>query len=623
MSVLDWLLGRRLATLEEAHQRIGPATGIPLLGLDALSSAAYGPEAALTLLIPLGAAGIGYSLPIILIICAILTIVYFSYRQTIAAYPNGGGSYTVAKENLGPHLGLFAGAALAIDYILNVAVGIAAGVGALVSAFPELLPHRLALCLVILVLITLVNMRGLKESGAAFMVPTYAFVGMLGLVILVGLVKTIASGGAPEAVAEPQAMPVVADAASWWLLVRAFASGCTAMTGVEAVSNAVPIFRTPTIPLAQRTLTVIIAILIVLLVGIVFLCRTYGVGAMAPDSERYQSTLSLLTGAVFGRGVLYYVTMVTILAVLCLSANTSFAGFPRLCRLLADDRYLPGAFAERGRRLVFSTGIIVLAVLAGALLVLFGGVTDKLIPLFAIGAFAAFTLSQAGMVAHWRKVGGARAGRYMLVNGAGAIATGATLVVVAVSKFTEGAWLTIVLVPLLLFFFLRVANHYRKVELQIETIEPMEMPDRSDPIVVLAAGSWNKLTQQGLRFALRLSDDIYVVQVKTETSTIEDLSDNWELLIANPARRNRIAQPKLVILTSQFREFLNPFVGFIHKLTKEHPDRDIAVVIPDLIMSHWYEGVLHNNRGTFLRYVLRAQCSDRVVVIGTPFHLHD
>ena len=623
MSVLDRLLGRRLATLEETHQRISPATGIPVLGLDALSSAAYGPEAALTLLIPLGAAGVGYALPILLIICAILVIVYFSYRQTIAAYPNGGGSYTVAKENLGPHPGLLAGAALAIDYILNVAVGIAAGVGALVSAFPDLLPHRLALCLVILVLITLVNLRGLKESGLAFMLPTYAFVGTLALVIAVGLAKTFASGGAPDPVAAPPPMPAPVEAVSLWLIVRAFASGCTAMTGVEAVSNAVPIFQKPCIPLAQRTLTVIIAILIVLLVGIAYLCRAYGIGAMDPDGEQYQSTLSLLGAAVFGRGAMYYATMGAVVAVLCLSANTSFADFPRLCRLLAEDRYLPGTFAERGRRLVFSTGIIVLAALAGVLLVAFGGVTDKLIPLFAIGAFAAFTLSQAGMVAHWRKKRGPHARRYIIVNGAGAIATGATLVVVAVSKFSEGAWLTILFVPLLLFFFLRVNHHYRKVGSQIETIEPMEMPDRVDPIVVLAAGSWNKLTQQGLRFALRLSDDIYVVQVKTETGTTEDLSDNWELLIANPARKNRIAQPKLVILTSQFREFLNPFVGFINKLTAENPDRDIAVVIPDLIMSHWYEGVLHNNRGTFLRYMLRAQCSDRVVVIGTPFHLHD
>jgi amino acid transporter len=623
MAFMDWLLGRRLATLEAEHQCIGPSAGIPILGLDALSSAAYGPEAALTLLIPLGTLGLTYALPIIGIICAILVIVYFSYRQTISAYPNGGGSYTVAKENLGAKAGLLAGAALAVDYILNVAVGISAGVGALVSAFPELLPHTLALCLSILAAITLVNLRGIKESGMAFMVPTYAFVGTLGVVIVVGIAKAIAAGGEPAPVEPPPPMPQALDVAGAWLLLKAFASGCTAMTGVEAVSNAVPIFRKPTIPLAQRTLTAIIATLIVLLLGVGYLCRAYGVGATDPGLEGYQSVLSMLVAAVFGRGAFYYVTMGSIVAVLCLSANTSFADFPRLCRLLAEDRYLPGTFAERGRRLVFSTGIIVLAVLAGALIVGFGGITDKLIPLFAIGAFLAFTLSQAGMVWHWKKLGGAHARRFMVVNGAGAIATGATLVVVAISKFSEGAWLTVLVVPLLVLFFMRVNRHYREVGQQIATIEPMEMPDRVDPVVVLAAGSWNKMTLAGLKFALRLSDDIYVVQVKTETSTTEDLSDNWELLIANPARKNRIAQPKLVTLTSQYREFLSPFVDFVRQLEGKHPDRDIAVVIPDLIMSHWYEGVLHNNRGTFLRVILRAQCSDRVVVISTPFHLHD
>lgn len=620
MEILDWLLGRPLSTLEEEHHRIGPAAGIPVLGLDALASAAYGPEAALTLLIPLGAAGTDHALPIIGVICAILVIVYLSYRQTIAAYPNGGGSYTVAKENLGTGPGLLAGAALAVDYILNVAVGISAGVGALVSAFPVLLPHTLALCLGILALITLINLRGVKESGLAFMVPTYAFVGTLAIVMLVGIAKAISAGGSPTPVEPLPPLPAPIEAASVWLLLRAFASGCTAMTGVEAVSNAVPIFKKPRIVLAQRTLTAIIATLIALLLGLGYLCRAYDIAATAPGHPGYQSVLSMLVSAVAGRGAFYYVTMGAIVAVLALSANTSFADFPRLCRLLADDRYLPGIFAERGRRLVFSAGIIVLAVLAGTLLVVFGGITDKLIPLFAIGAFLAFTLSQAGMVWHWRRLGRRR---NMLVNGAGALATGATLLVVAVSKFDEGAWLTIIVVPLLVVFFVRINGHYRRVGRQILTIEPMEMPDRVDPIVVLAAGSWSKLTQEGLRFALRLSDEIYVVQVKTETSSIEDLSDNWELLIANPARKHRIAQPKLVILHSEYRQFLNPFVEFVKKLEAEHPDRDIAVVIPDLIMSHWYEGLLHNNRGTFLRMSLRAECSDRVVVINTPFHLQD
>lgn len=623
MSVLDWLLGRRLASSEEEHQHIGVTAGIPILGLDALSSAAYGPEAALALLIPLGAAGVGYMLPIVGIVCAILVIVFFSYRQTIAAYPGGGGSYTVAGENLGRLPGLVAGAALAVDYILNVAVGIAAGVGALVSAFPALQPHTLALCLGILGLITLINLRGVKESSTALTVPTYAFVAVLVALVGVGLVKAVAAGGAPVPVDAPPPFAPPVEAVGVWILVKAFASGCTAMTGVEAVSNAVPIFRAPKVAVAQRTLTAIIALLVVLLVGIAYLCKAYGIAATDAESEGYQSVLSMLVAAVFGRGIFYFAAMAAVVAVLALSANTSFADFPRLCRLLADDRYLPGKFAERGRRLVFSTGILVLAVLSGALLVAFGGITDNLIPLFAIGAFLAFTMSQAGMVAHWRasKAPGAR--RFALVNGVGAVATGATTAVVAVSKLTDGAWVTIVLIPSLVLVFLGIHRHYRRVGTQVATIEPMEMPDRADPVVVLAAGSWNRMTQQGLKFALRLSDDIYVVQIKTESSNLEELSDNWELLIANPARKNRIAQPKLVILPSRYREFLSPFVEFIQQLERDHPDRDIAVVIPDLILSHWYEGLLHNNRGTFLRMVLRGRCSDRVVVISTPFHLHE
>jgi amino acid transporter len=623
MSFLDRLLGRHLATHEEAQHHIGLATGVPVLGLDALSSAAYGPEAALTLLLPLGVLGVGYVLPIIAIICTILLIVYFSYRQTIAAYPSGGGSYTVAKENLGPRFGLVAGAALALDYILNVAVGISAGVGAMVSAIPSLLPHTLGLCLLILALITIANLRGLKESGLLFMVPTILFVASLAAVIVIGIVRALTADGAPVPIEAPPVVPRAVEVAGVWLLVKAFASGCTAMTGVEAVSNAVPIFKKPAIPVAQRTLTAIIVLLIVLLLGIAYLCKAYGIAATDPGAAGYQSVLSMLVAAVFGRGVFYYITITAIVTVLALSANTSFADFPRLCRVLAEDRYLPGSFAERGRRLVFSTGIIMLAVLAAALLVAFGGITDKLIPLFAIGAFLAFTLSQAGMVVHWLRSTDAHRRRFMLINAAGAIATGLTLVVVTVSKFGEGAWLTVLVVPLLFLFFTRVRRHYLIVEEQLATVEPMEMPERQDPIVVVAAGTWSRMTQRGLKFALRLSDDIYVVQIKTETSATEDLSDNWQLLIANPSRKARIAEPKLVILTSPFRQFFTPFVDFISALSAKHPDRDITVVIPDLIMSHWWEGIFHNNRGAVLRAMIRARCSDHVVVISTLFHLHD
>ena len=623
MSLLDRLLGRPLADEEAEHQRIGPAAGIPVLGLDALASAAYGPEAALTVLLPLGAAGIHFAAPIIAVIIAILLVVYVSYRQTIGAYPGGGGSYTVARENLGPRWGLLAGVALALDYVLNVAVGISAGVGALVSAVPALQPHTLGLGLTILALLTVVNLRGVRESGLVFMAPTYTFVVTLGIVMLAGIVKAAFAGGHPAPIVPPPPAPGGAEVAGVWILARAFASGCTAMTGVEAVSNGVPLFRKPTIANAQRTLGAIIAILVALLAGIAYLARAYGIGATEPGRAGYQSVLSILIAAVTGRSALYYLTMTAIVGVLALSANTSFADFPRLCRVMAQDRYLPDFFAVRGRRLVYSRGILALAILSGALLIGFGGVTDRLIPLFAIGALLAFTMSQAGMVAHWMRDRSPRWRRALLINGAGGAATGVTTVVVAISKFGEGAWLTVMVVPLAVLLLARVNRHYRRIAARIQTIEPMDIPSRQSPVVVVGAGSWNKLTQHGLRFALRLSTDVHVVQVRTETDSIEDFADNWDLLIASRARAAGIPSPKLTILTSSYRRFFAPFVDFVSGLERAHPERDIVVVIPDLVMDHWYEGFLHNNRGAFLRTLLRRRCSSRVVLVDTPFHLGD
>src|SRR5215813_1893162 len=411
MSILDILFGKPIATSDERGEQVGVSSGIPIFGLDALSSAAYGPEAALTLLIPLGLAGVAYIVPISASIIALLAIVYLSYRQTVAAYPGGGGSYTVASENLGTFPGLLAAAALMLDYILTAAVGISAGVGALVSAVPNLEPHTLSLCLGILVLLTLVNLRGVREAGTVFIIPTYLFVCTLLLTILVGVAKTVIAGGHPTPVVPPPPpVPTSTGVAGLWLLLQVFSNGCTAMTGVEAVSNGVRAFREPTVKTAQRALTVIIALLVLLLAGIAYLVRTYGIAATDPGQPGYQSILSMLVAAVAGRGWFYYVTIGSVLLVLSLSANTAFADFPRLCRTVAQNSYLPHAFGFRGRRLVYTEGILVLAALTAVLLWLFGGVTDRLIPLYAIGAFLAFTLSQAGMVAHWRRVGGDGAG---------------------------------------------------------------------------------------------------------------------------------------------------------------------------------------------------------------------
>ncbi len=396
MFPLDFILGRRLASNEQRRQKIGALAGLPTFGLDGLASSAYGPEAALTILLPVGAAGLLYIEPITIAILGLLTALYISYRQTIEAYPNAGGSYIVARENLGANLGLLAGAALMIDYILNVAVGISAGIAALVSAVPNLQPYTLPLCLAVLALITVVNLRGVTESGWVFGPPTYLFVGCFAILLAIGIMRTIVSGGHPHPVVAPPPLRSAAEAITLWLILRSFASGCTAMTGVEAVSNGVGAFREPTVKRAHRTLTAIVVILGVLLGCITLLARAYGIEAMDQSKPGYQSVLSQLTAAIAGRGAFYYVTIASVLMALSLSANTSFSDLPRLSSMIAKDGYLPVPFAASGRRLVFSAGIIFLAVTAGLLLVVFDGITDRLIPLFAVGAFLAFTLSQSG-----------------------------------------------------------------------------------------------------------------------------------------------------------------------------------------------------------------------------------
>ena len=532
MSVLDILLGKPIATSDERGEQVGVSAGIPIFGLDALSSAAYGPEAALTLLIPLGLAGVAYIVPISASIIVLLAIAYFSYRQTIAAYPGGGGSYTVASENLGTFPGLVAAAALMLDYILTAAVGISAGVGALVSAVPTLQPLTLSLCLGILVLITLANLRGVREAGIVFIIPTYLFVGTLLVAIAIGLTKTVVAGGHPVAVvASPAALPAPTAVASLWLLMQVFSNGCTAMTGVEAVSNGVRAFREPTVKTAQRALTVIIGLLIVLLAGIAYLVRAYGIAATDPGQLGYQSMLSMLVAAVAGRGWFYYLTIGSVLAILSLSANTAFADFPRLCRAVAQNSFLPHAFGLRGRRLVYTEGILVLAALTAGLLVFFGGVTDRLIPLYAIGAFLAFTLSRAGMVAHWKRVSGRGAAQSMFINGLGSVATGITLLVVLVAKFTQGAWVSALLIVVMLWVMLWVRRHYARVAEEIHSRVPLEVTQPRVPIVIVPIQRWDRIARNALEFALTLSTEITAVHITTEDED-SDLRADWQRLKA-------------------------------------------------------------------------------------------
>ncbi len=540
---MDVLLGKPLASEEDSEQRIGVATGVPTFGLDALGSAAYGPEAALTILIPAAAAGIAYVMPLSLIVIALLAVVYFSYRQTIDAYPRGGGSYTVASENLGQNVGLFAAAALMLDYLLDVGVGISTGVGALVSAVPSLGPHTLAICLFILVLLTIISLRGVRENGLVYTVPTYLFVVCLLGVLGWGTVKVMLGGGHAAPVVAPPAPAHAVAAIGAWLLIRAFASGCTALTGVEAVSNGVMAFREPTSQNARRTLAVIVALLGIFLAGIAHLTKAYGIMATDPGSKNYQSLLSMITAAVAGKGVVYYVTIGSILVLLSLSANTAFADFPRLCRAIAEDGYLPRFFAIRGRRLVYHEGILVLGVLSAVILTVFGGVTDRLIPLFAIGAFSAFTLSQAGMVQHWRRTGGPRSKLYMVINLVGAIATGLTTVVVLVAKFVEGAWITVLMIPLLIVMMKAVNRHYGRVTAETK-IDHIEMTPTVKPVAVLPVAAWTRASQAALQFACTLSDDVRVLHVDCPDEVADETAQNWQGQLDAAAAQHSLRAPQ-------------------------------------------------------------------------------
>jgi amino acid transporter len=620
-AIFDFLFGKYLATSEEGEQRVGPVAGIPMLGLDALSSSAYGPEAAATVLLPLGVLGISYVLPISIAIIVLLTIVYFSYRQTISAYPNGGGSYTVAHENLGTFAGLLAAAALMLDYILVVAVGISAGVGALISAIPALQAHTLLLCLLILGFITLVNLRGVREAGVAFIIPTYLFTGSLFLVLGIGCFKSLMTHGHPLAVATlPSPVKNGTAVLSLWLLLRAFASGCTAMTGVEAVSNGVKAFREPVTKNAKMTLTLIILILIGLLAGIAYLAQAYGIAATEPGAAGYESLISQLVAAVIGRGFFYYLTMGSVIAVLALSANTGFADFPRMCQIISHDNYLPHAFSERGRRLVFSYGILAIAGLSGLLLVIFGGVTDNLIPLFAIGAFLAFTLSQAGMVVHWLKQKESKSHLAIWINALGALATLITLLVVLVSKFAEGGWITLILIPAMLLIFYGTRRHYVGVARQVSCRVPLQFDDVRPPIVIVPVRGWSRITRKAIQFALCLSHQVYGIHVESEGAG-QSIEEQWNKYVTEPAAKAGVEAPKLIKRPSPYRKLFSSLLGFIDELEKADPGRQIAIVIPNLVENKWYHYFLHNQRGVLLRAALRLRADRNVVVVTVPWYL--
>jgi amino acid transporter len=630
------ILGRPLANREYNERKIGAFEGVPAMGLDGLGSSSYGPEAALTILIPLGAAGLAHIGTVVLPILALLAILYISYRQTIRAYPTNGGAYTVSKENLGVNASLLAAAALMVDYILNVAVGISAGVGALTSAVPTLHPYTPELCLGILAVITVVNLRGTLDAGRLFALPTYLFVASFFLLLAIGVYRTVTAGGNPEPVTPVPALPDATEAVSVWLLLRSFAAGCTAMTGVEAVSNGVSAFREPVVKHGHRTLGAICAILGILLAGIAYLAHAYGIGAMDQTQRDYQSVLSQLAGAVVGRGVFYYVAIGSVLCVLCLSANTSFVDFPRLCRLVAQDDFLPRPFAVVGRRLVYSVGILYLAATAGLLLVAFGGITDRLIPLFAIGAFLTFTLSQTGMVVHWRRaIRDAEAGHQhnkrrlsLVINAVGAATTCVALVIIIVAKFTEGAWITILVIPCVIVLLKAIRHYYDELTFRLRDDGRLDLHRSKPPIVLVATEGWNRLTDKALDFALSFSLDVIAVhlaklQGPDADQETQSLRRKWSRDVEQPARDIGLRPPRLMVLQAPYRRIHVPLLQLIEQLEAEHPSRTIAVLIPEIVKRRWWENLLHTHRARRLRNALLRYGGSRLVVINAPWYLEE
>jgi amino acid transporter len=605
MSLWQFLIGRPIRSREAAHEEIGSTEGLAALSLDALSSVAYGPEAIALVLVTAGAAALHYLLPISLAIVGLLAILVLSYSQVIEAYPRGGGAYAVSRENLGTQVSQVAAAALVVDYILTVAISISAGVEALSSAFPVLRPATLPLCLVILAAITLMNLRGVGDSARAFLLPTMVFI--------VGLLALLAWGFVHPVL--PVAHPALPPARSvpLFFLLTAFAAGCTALTGVEAIANGVPLFREPRMLRAKRTEWLLGGILGLMLLGLAILTIRFGV---LPGGQ--QTMLSRVMTAAVGRSWAYYVVSLAITAVLGLAANTSFGGLPLLASILARDQYLPHVFAMRGDRLVFSPGIWVLSCAAAVLLIASDGNTQALIPLFAIGVFTGFTLSQAGMVVHWwhRRVPNwkLRIG----LNGLGALATGVATLLFVGTKFLEGAWVVVLAIPLLVWMFRRVHHYYGQVD---EILEPGQRPGpvvaKARPLVVVPiTPTLTALTRRALDHALSLSDEVIAVAVlfDPETSsdpTPESLHASWEAW--DPPVR-------LVTLHSQYHSVVRPLIRFIATLD-HRTDQRVLVLIPEVVPSRPADELLHNRVGWMVASALRRRTD---VLIGmVPMHLRE
>ncbi|MBI1728925.1 MAG: APC family permease [Candidatus Rokubacteria bacterium] len=598
------LVGAPMALSQARHERLGKAVALAVFASDPLSSVAYATEEILLVLILAGSAALSYSLPIALGIALLLAIVVVSYHQTVHAYPQGGGAYLVAKDNLGLPPALTAAAALLIDYVLTVSVSAAAGIHALTSALPALHPYRVVLCVVAIVVVALGNLRGVRESGRLFAAPTYFFVVSIFVMVSYGLIAA-AFGWLPEAPYESH--PPGLEGLGLFLLLRAYSAGCTALTGVEAVSNGVQALKPPEGRNAQIVLTWLGLISIAMFLGITYLAFDFGI---VPGGD--ETVVSKIARRVFGSGPPYYAVQAATMLILLLAANTSYAGFPRLSSILARDRFLPRQLATQGDRLVFSNGIVILSGFAIAMVVLFGGDTHALLPLYAIGVFMSFTLSQGGMVRRWLRLK-ERGWRWrMCVNGVGAGVTGVVLLTLAVTKFMEGAWIVVVVVPLLVLVFAVMHRHYEGVAVEL-SLEGLESPPKFQHTVLILIGDVHRGVVRAVQYARTLAAPeaaVRAVFVETDPARTLKVEERWAAW--------GLGVP-LVVLTSPYRSILRPLLEYIDQIQSRGDDQMVTIVLPEFLPRRWWQHALHNQTALLVKGALLFH--KNIVVADVPYLL--
>ena len=597
------VVGAPMPLAQARHERLSKTVALAVFSSDAMSSVAYATEEILLILVLAGTAAAHLTVPIALAIAGLLVVVSVSYQQTIHAYPSGGGSYIVARANLGPTAGLVAAGALLIDYVLTVSVSVAAGVAALTSAVPWLLTHRVLLGVVFTAAIAYANLRGVRESGRVFAVPTYLFIVTFSVLVGTGLFRWL-TGTLPAAAAASETVAAT-QTLTWFLVLRAFASGCTALTGVEAISNGVPAFKHPEARNAAITMGWMAVVLGTLFIGVSVLASALGITPLADET-----VVSQVARRLFGDGFFYFLIQGSTTLILVLAANTSFADFPRLNSLLARDRYAPRQFRTLGDRLVFSNGILILAGLAAALIIVFGGDTHALIPLYAVGVFISFTLSQAGMVRHWLTDGGAGWRWRLGVNGVGALVTGAVTVVIAVTKFTHGAWIVVLLIPLLVLGFRAIYRHYDTVAHELSLVHLVEEPPVNNTVLVLV-GDLHMGVVKALRYAQSLSPSPKAVYVELDPSVTARLEERWS--------KGGCGVP-LVVLASPYRSMLRPLLDYIGRIRERDANSVVTIVIPEFVPRRWWQHLLHNQTALLVKGALLFRRG--VVVVDVPFHLH-